>query len=378
MEVLTSGEAASVQFVIPFELMSKPISTPSLANAGARNIQLVAKRAGVSSATVSRVANGSSSVDTRLAKRVWEAIREIGYVPNPQARALVSGRSRTLGLLVSQITNPFFPELIQSFEDIARDNDFEVMVGSANCNQDRAKQFIKRLTQHRVEGVAVMTFRTESQLLEELIDHQIPLVTIDVKPNTPRSVILEIDYLKGLTQAVQHLAALGHRRIAFAGGPADCATSLRRKGAFLQAIRSFGLSADELGFYEGDLTFESGTQAALSFLGSKVRPTAIICSNDMMAFGVLRVLAHRNIVVPLDMSVVGFDDVHHAAFATPSLTTVRMCRDELARNAFKALQHFIGSETKISRDPIRISTSLVVRQSTDTFADPSRSRPEAG
>jgi DNA-binding LacI/PurR family transcriptional regulator len=357
--------------------MSKSTPGPSLANSGAKDIRLVAKRARVSASTVSRVANGNASVNTRLAKRVWEAIKEIGYVPNSQARALVSGRSRTLGLLVSQITNPFFPELIQSFEDIARDNDFEVMVGSADCHQDRAKQFINRLIQHRVEGVAVMTFRTESQLLEELIDHQIPLVTIDVKPNTPRSVILEIDYLKGLTQAVQHLVVFGHRRIAFAGGPANCATSLRRKDAFLQAIRSFGLSADELWIYEGDLTFESGTQAAFGFISNKVWPTAIICSNDMMALGVLRVLAHQNIAVPFDMSVVGFDDVHHAAFATPSLTTVRMCRDELARNAFKALQHIIGSETKISRDPIRINTSLVVRQSTNIFASSSRSRAAA-
>jgi len=125
------------------------------------DILQVAKRAGVSPATVSRVTNGRASVDRQLAKRVWKAIEELGYSPNPQARALVSGRSRTLGLLISEMTNPFFPELIQSFEDIAGAHDFEVMVGSTNYNLERARIFIRRLVQRRVEGVAVMTFRAE-------------------------------------------------------------------------------------------------------------------------------------------------------------------------------------------------------------------------
>jgi DNA-binding LacI/PurR family transcriptional regulator len=114
------------------------------------DILQVAKRAGVSPATVSRVANGRSTVDKQLAKRVWVAIQELGYTPNPQARALVSGRSRTLGLLISEMANPFFPELIQSFEDIAGAHDYEVMVGSTNFNIERARIFIRRLVQRRV------------------------------------------------------------------------------------------------------------------------------------------------------------------------------------------------------------------------------------
>jgi len=326
----------------------------------------VARRAGVSIATVSRVVNGLASVDKKLAKRVWKAIDELGYVPNQQARALVSGRSRTLGLLVSEITNPFFPELIQSFEDIAGEHGFEVMVGSTNYNYERAKLFITRLVQRRVEGVAVMTFRAESPLLDPLIAQDIPLVSIDVSTEVPRSMVLEIDYAQGITQAIQHLAVLGHRKIAYAGGPMPHLTNLRRKRAFLHATSAIGLQVKDAQIFEGAHTFEGGTQAAQQFLDMKDRPTAIVCSNDIMAVGVMRVLAKSNIKVPGEMSVVGFDDIHLAEFANPPLTTIRMSREDLARSAFDAIQQLINSEsTKTPPATLRVGTSLVVRESTD-------------
>jgi len=333
---------------------------------GGVDITQVAQRAGVSPATVSRVTNGRSTVARHLAKRVWQAIEELGYTPNPQARALVSGRSRVLGLLVSEITNPFFPELMQSFEDVAGEHDFEVMIGSANYNRERAELFIRRLVQRRVEGVAVMTFRAESHFLDALIAEDIPLVTIDVSANAARSLVLEVDYAQGIDEAVQHLALLGHRRIGFASGPMPHLTNVRRKDAFLHAVRKIGLPAQSAPVYVGDHTFEGGTQAALHFLGLEPRPTAIVCSNDMMAVGVLRVMAERGINVPRDVSVVGFDDIHLAEFINPPLTTVRMSRQDLARAAFKGLERLWTEDAPGSRSPIRVGTSLVVRQSTDS------------
>jgi len=330
-----------------------------------KDILQVAKRARVSPATVSRVTNGRSTVDKRLAKRVWQAIEELGYSPNPQARALVSGRSRVLGLLVSEITNPFFPELIQSFEDIAGENDFEVMVGSTNYNIERAKIFIRRLAQRRVEGVAVMTFREESSLLDELIAQDVPLVSVDVCVDARRSLILEVDYAQGINQAVQHLALLGHRRIGFASGPMPHLTNVRRKDAFLQSVKKIGLPLKAAPVFLGDHTFEGGTAAAHFFLSQALRPTAIICSNDMMAVGVLRGLVERGIGVPGDMSVIGFDDIHLAEFANPPLTTVRMSRRDLAHAAFKGLTQLRDENTSAPLHSIRVETRLVVRQSTD-------------
>src|ERR1700722_10246638 len=360
--------------------MTSQVPDRKKARSTGKDILQVAKRAGVSPATVSRVTNGRTSVDKRLAKKVRQAIQELGYSPNPQARALVSGRSRVLGLLVSEITNPFFPELIQSFEDIAGENDFEVMVGSTNYNVERAKIFIRRLAQRRVEGVAVMTFREELNLLDELITQDVPLVSVDVRVNAPRSLILEVDYAHGINQAVQHLALLGHRSIGFASGPMPHLTNVRRKEAFLQSMKKIGLLSKAAPVFLGDHTFEGGTEAAHYFLSQPVRPSAIICSNDMMAVGVLRGLVERGISVPGDMSVVGFDDIHLAEFANPPLSTVRMSRQDLARAAFKALQQLREQDPSAPHDPIRIETNLIVRQSTDApkhAIDSLRGRPRS-
>lgn len=331
-----------------------------------KDILQVAKRAGVSPATVSRVTNGRSTVDKQLAKRVWEVIEELGYSPNPQARALVSGRSRVLGLLISEITNPFFPELIQNFEDIAGENDYEVMVGSTNYNRERARIFIRRLAQRRVEGVAVMTFRAESHLLDELIAQNVPLVTVDVSSNVPHSLVLEVDYAQGIHQAVQHLALLGHRRIGFASGPMPHLTNVRRRDAFLGAVKTIGLQPKAAPVFLGEHTFQGGTEAAQHFLDLKERPTAIICSNDLMAVGVLRVLGERGIEVPTDMSVVGFDDIRLAEFVNPPLSTIRMARQDLAHAAFTGLMQLQGAENPAALEPIRIGTKLIVRQSTES------------
>lgn len=345
--------------------MSTQIPSGEKTRGSGVDITQVARRAGVSPATVSRVTNGRLTVAKHLAKRVLQAIEELGYTPNPQARALVSGRSRVLGLLVSEITNPFFPELMQSFEDIADEHGFEVMVGSANYNRERAKSFIRRLVQRRVEGVAVMTFRAESHFLDELIAEDIPLVTIDVSAGAKRSLVLEVDYAQGIDQAVQHLAVLGHRCIGFASGPMPHVTNLRRRDAFVRSAKKIGLTGRNAPVFEGEHTFEGGTQAALHFLELDPRPTAIVCSNDMMAVGVLRVMAERGIGVPRDMSVIGFDDIHLAEFVNPPLTTVRMSRLELACAAFKGLEQFLSGNGEEPPSSIRVSTSLVVRQSTD-------------
>jgi LacI family transcriptional regulator len=328
------------------------------------DILQVAKRAGVSPSTVSRVANGRSTVDKQMAKRVRAAIEELGYTPNLQARALVSGRSRTLGLLISEMSNPFFSELIERFEYIAGAHDYEVMVGSTNFNLERARLFIRRLVQRRVEGVAVMTFRAESHLLDELIAERIPLVSIDESTNAPHSRILEVDYARGINEAVQHLGILGHSCIGFASGPMPHFTNVRRKEAFESAAKRIGLTPERAPVYIDQHTFEGGTRAAEHFLQLSPHPTAIVCSNDLMAVGVLRVLSERRIAVPEQVSVIGFDDIHLAEFANPPLSSVRMSREDIARSAFHALEQLRDGSALQPSDPLAIPTRLVLRQST--------------
>ena len=176
------------------------------------SIRDVARRAGVSIATVSRTVNGIATVDPQLALQVWRAIEELGYLPNTQARALVSGRSRMLGLIVSEITNPFFPELVQEFENLAVAQGYEVLIGSTNYDTARTESLIRRMLQRKVDGIAVMTFGIEEDLVQKLVDREFPLVFVDAGPNLPNIRILKVNYGEGIRQAVQHLAALGHRR----------------------------------------------------------------------------------------------------------------------------------------------------------------------
>lgn len=326
-------------------------------------IRAVAERAKVSPATVSRVMNGQTTVDRKLAKRVRAAIEEMGYLPNPEARALGSGRSRVLGLAISEITNPFFPELVQCFETLAAKGDYELLLGSVIHNDAHAKQFMRRLVQRRVEGVAVMTFRAESDYLRELIAHKIPFVTIDSGVNSPLSLVIEPDYESGIDEAVQHLAVLGHRRVGFIRGPAEHKTNELRLQAFLKSAARAGLPSDSALLFSGDHTFEAGAAAAEYFMGLEKRPTAIMSANDLMAVGVLRVLADRGMNVPGEISVVGFDDIHLAQFVHPPLSTVRMPRDELAAAAFQGLMQ-LSRQDASDKTALRVKTRLVVRQST--------------
>src|ERR1700678_850381 len=205
------------------------------------DIRTIARAANVSIATVSRTINRVTTVNPQIAKRVWEIIEELDYFPNTQARALVSGRSRILGLIVSEITNPFFPELIQGFEDIAVENDYEILVSSTNHDPRRMSLCIRRMLERRAEGVAVMTFGVEKPLLEQLAERKVPLVFVDVGPERPGISLLRVDYHHGIRQGVQHLAALGHRDIAFVSGPKRLHSAQSRLGAFTSSLEECGI-----------------------------------------------------------------------------------------------------------------------------------------
>jgi DNA-binding LacI/PurR family transcriptional regulator len=332
---------------------------------GAVNIRDVASRAGVSIATVSRAVNHISTVDPELARRVWKAVEEVGYVPNTQARALVSGRSRTLGLIVSEITNPFFPELVQEFENLAVAQGYEVMIGSTSYDSVRTELLIRRMQQRNVDGVAVMTFGIEEDLVKQLVEREFPLVFVDAGPDLPNIRVLKVDYGEGIRQAVQHLAALGHRRIAFVSGPLRLRSAVARRDAYLKSMAELGLTVPAEHIVVGDHTMEGGMAAAEHLVALAELPTAVLCSNDMTAIGVLHGLYRTTHKVPEDISVVGFDDIHLAQFMLPPLTTVQMSCKDLAAGAVEALRAGIEPDhPKAARTEWAIGTRLVVRQST--------------
>jgi LacI family transcriptional regulator len=325
----------------------------------------VARRAGVSIATVSRAVNRIPTVDPALAERVWRAINEVGYLPNTQARALVSGRSHMLGLIVSEITNPFFPELVQEFENLAVTQGYEVLIGSTNYSPERTESLIRRMLQRNVDGVAVMTFGIEEDLVQKLVEREFPLVFVDAGPDLPNIRVLKVNYGEGIRQAVQHLAALGHRGIAFITGPLRLRSAVSRRDAFLKSMAELGLIVPAEHIVEGDHTMEGGITSMEQLTALAELPTAVICSNDMTAIGALHALYRTTQNVPQEISVVGFDDIHLAQFMLPPLTTVQMSCKDLATAAVEALRAGIERDhPKAAKTEWHIPTRLVVRQST--------------
>ena len=328
------------------------------------SIRDVAQRAGVSIATVSRAVNHISTVNPELAQRVWKAIEEVGYLPNTQARALVSGRSRMLGLIVSEITNPFFPELVQEFENLAVAQGYEVLIGSTNYDPARTESLMRRLLQRNVDGVAVMTFGVEEELVKKLVEREFPLVFVDAAPDLPNIHILKVNYAEGIRQGVQHLAALGHRSVAFISGPLSQRSPKARRDAFIKSMAELGLKAPPEHLVEGSHTMEGGITAMERLIALPELPTAVMCSNDMTAIGALHALYRTTHRVPEDISVIGFDDIHLTQFMLPPLTTVQMsCRD-LAVAAVEGLRAGIEPDhPKHGNREWSIPTRLVVRQS---------------
>jgi len=337
------------------------------------DIRTVAAVAKVSIATVSRTINGSPLVSERLSKRVWQAIKQLNYFPNSHARTLVSGRSRLFGIIVENITNPFFPELIQSFEEVAVAHGYEILVSSSNSDPALLTTCVRRMLERKVEGVAVMTFGEEEPILDQLTHRNVPIVLAEFKLDDPKASTILLDYSTGIQAAVDHLVKLGHSKIAFFAGPHKLHSAITRENDFRSAMQKAGLAIQKKWIVECDHTLKGGVAGYARMQELSARPSAIICSNDMTAIGVLRATYMEGLRVPQDLSVIGLDDIDFAEFTLPPLTSIRLSRIDLARAAFEALRQ--QAENPVSPTIQReflVSTSLVVRGSTARPADESK------
>jgi LacI family transcriptional regulator len=327
------------------------------------NIQEVAKRAQVSTATVSRTINGSDKVKPKTAERVRRAIKALSYFPNTNARALGSGRSRLYGLIISDITNPFFPELVKSFEESAVLQGLEVIVSNTSYKAERAELCVQRMLERKVDGVAIMTSELPAQLRDRLKSNRIPLVFLDTGlVGTDMSNVV-VNYSKGIDEAVAHLVKLGHETIGFISGPLKLPSARARREAFLASLGRAGVKLKKKLVVEGNHRIDGGRAAMEKLLALEERPTAILASNDLTAIGAIGAIHQHKLSVPEDISVIGFDDIEISAALYPPLTTVRLSRAQIADRAFHAL-------FKANRDPgsmgseYIIQPELVVRETT--------------
>ena len=337
-------------------------------------IKDVAKRAGVGIATVSRTLHGSSQVSPETAARVLKVVEELGYRPNTTAQSLVSGRSLMLGLVVSDITNPFFPELVKGFEDVALQNGYDVLVASTNYDPARTALCVRRMIERKIDGVAIMTSEVDPSLTDTLARRKVPLVFLDVGRVGKGVSNVKVDYGQGIAQAVEHLSGLGHHRIAFISGPSLLASARERRDMFIARLQDpCSGPRREVLIEEGNHRVDGGLEAMQRLLERDPRPTAVIASNDLTAIGAMRAIRQQGLRVPEDISVVGFDDIQMAEFTEPPLTTVRLLRTEVARLACDALLQSI--RTHGAGVEFHMGTALVVRSSTAKALQPRDRRP---
>jgi LacI family transcriptional regulator len=331
-------------------------------NAEIMNLNAVAKKAGVSTATVSRVLNGLNVVKNSTRARVLKAAQELKYHPNLHARSLARGESRTLGILVSNMENPFFFDVFRALESAAHSQGYEVVVANTDYRAEQLMSSARLMIGSRVAGLAAIVSEMDAGLMEVLTDTNIPIVFYDV--GTPKKNVTNVraDYRKGMKKIVEYLYALGHTRMAFVGHHATLGPISERRKTFLESVAQCSPGA-ETHVVAGTDGLEGGRQAARELLSSNFRPTSIICVNDFMAVGVLRELLDQSVKVPEEISVTGFDNIKLAEFCSPALTTAHIPREQIGQLIFENLVPDAKKEQTTGREII-IDPELVVREST--------------
>lgn len=341
------------------------------------SIREIAKLAGVSSATVSRVLNGSSLVTGETTLRVKKIIQDLNFVPNNGAIHLKNGKSQIFGIVIPDLTNPFFTETIKIFEELLFNNEQELLVANTDFHSTRTQRSVRRMLLRRVDGVALLTSELEAAAMESLVQNRIPVVTTDHYRIGPGMSDIVVDFAGGMAQVVTHLKSLRHRQLGFIGGTEGLATSRARRETFLDAVVKQGLSSREGWIAEGDFRIEGGSTAMDRILAQTEIPTAVVCANDLTAIGALRIAHKKGLRIPEDISIVGCDDIELSDIVYPPLTTLRISRKEYAHMLFEALRA-VGEDRDRQGRQYTLPTTLVIRQSTGPALSTGKARAHHG
>src|SRR5437016_4380255 len=288
------------------------------------NLEQVARRAKVSTATVSRVLNNASVVKTATRARVIKAIEELKYHPNLHARHLAGGKSRTLGVIVSNLENPFFFDIYKTIENDAHAAGYEVVMANTDYRSEQLVNSIRLMIGRRVAGLAAVVSEMEPALIDELTESDMPVVFYDVGAPRQNITNIRVDYRRGIDKVIDYLHSLGHRRLGFVGHHSLLGPIHERAKAVIDAAARYP-NIDVRTAADAD-TLDGGRLATRALLSTGDTPTAIVCVNDIMAVGALRELRERGLRVPRDVSVTGFDNVKLSEFCYPALTTLHIPR----------------------------------------------------
>lgn len=325
-------------------------------------IKDVAALAGISYTTVSHVVNKTRPVSEEVRVKVEAAIKTLDYVPSAVARSLKAKTTATIGLLVPNSLNPYFAELARGIEDYCERNGYCVILCNSDDNPDKQRSYLRVLLEKRIDGLIVASAGGDSGLAQGLAGVKTPMVIVDRGLEGVDADLVRIDHEYGAYLATRHLLELGHRDIATIGGPASTSVAQMRQAGFARALKEAGIEVSPSRMLESDFTSTGGYNAA-SVLLERKPPSAIFAGNDMIGIGVLRAAAERNVRVPAELSVIGFDDIQMSRYVYPALTTVGQSILQLGEMAAEVLLRRIATPG-LATDQRIVTPSIVLREST--------------
>ncbi|GGJ05340.1 LacI family transcriptional regulator [Shewanella hanedai] len=327
-------------------------------------IRDVAKLAGVSTTTVSHVLNKTRFVSAEGKAKVEDAVMQLNYVPNTVARSLKGGSSRVLGMLVTDSNNPFYADLIQWVDQVAYRHGYNLILCNTQGNIERAKDYMSMLSQRRVDGMLMMS--SDARQLPVSSYGTMPMVMMDSGPDRAGYDRILDDSEQGGYMATKYLLQAGHRCIGLLAGPLEKSNSQNRIAGYRRAMAEAYVEVDESWIQSGEFTYEGGVTAMTELLKQQKKVTSIFASNDLMAMGAIRVAGEHGLIVPKDLSVIGYDDIPGAKYFNPPLTTMRQPLELMAEQAIAMLlarmetpesegQRTLLTPTLITRDSVAVN-----------------------
>lgn len=320
----------------------------------------VAQHAGVSTATVSRVLNGHAAPTEETRARVLAAIAELGYRPNALARSLRTTSTKTLGLVISDLVNPFFAEIARAVEEEARAHGYCVVVGNADENAEQQITYVRTLLDRRVDGLLVCPATDDASWVGEVVAAGVPLVLLDRTVPGADCPIVRADGGEALTDLADRLVRAGHRRIGVIAGPADTSTGRERLELFSAAVTGLGQPLRPEHVVHGDFRRESGARAAAAMMALPQPPTVLVAMDNLMGLGALEELRRRGVVVPRDVGLAVYDDQPWFPLLDPPITVIAQPTVEMGREAARSLLALIAGEQPAD---VRLNARLIVRGS---------------
>ena len=331
---------------------------------GKITIKQVAEASGVAPSTVSNALTGKGYVAPETRSRVLETAENLGYRASSLARSLRLQRTWSVGLLLADVSNPFFPAVVRGIEDVLWRRQYNLVLCNTDYNKEKEAAYLRHLLDKQLDGLILASTASDSDDVLELQARGVPFVMLNRRHVSAKTNYVGMDNAGGVGEAIEHLLTLGHRRIAFIKGRADSSAAKERFQGYRAALREAGIRFDPALVAQGDYTIESGHAAAAGFLQLARLPTAIVSANDFMAFGAMARFKAQGIRVPDDVSVIGFDDIFVSALPWIELTTVRPQSWQLGASAAQLLLEQIGRRGRTRPREIILESELILRATT--------------